>query len=138
MSPDVVYVPALATAPERLVPAAEQLTRPALVKLPASVNFMTIRPEHVSPPDPPELAVLALRISPASADQDPTMLLLADGVVVAESEEVELPVGEALAPSLDVLPQAASVPVSESATAEVNRTVLDMEAADNRDRMSGS
>lgn len=112
-----------------------QLTRPARVKLPASVNFMTIRPVHVRPPEPPTFAVFEFRILAASADQVPTMLLLEDGVVVEVAEVVGLAEGDAVDPSLEVPLQAVSTPASATAHIEVRMTGLREAGAENGDRM---
>ena len=112
-----------------------QLTRPARVKLPASVNFMTIRPVHVRPPEPPTFAVFELRILAASADQVPTMLLLEDGVVVEVAEVVGLAEGDAVDPSLEVPLQAVSTPASATTPIELKITGLKEAVAGNKDRM---
>ena len=101
-----------------------QLTRPARVKLPASVNFATIRPVHVRPPEPPTFAVFEFRILAASADQVPTMLLLEDGVVVEVAEVVGLAEGDPVDPSLEVPLQAVSTPASATAHIELRMTGL--------------
>lgn len=87
------------------------------------------------PPEPPTFAVFEFRILAASADQVPTMLLLADGVVVEEADEVGLTEGDAVEPSLEVLPQAVSIPTSATAPIELRITGLKEAVAGNGDRM---